>query len=248
MKNKKAKIKLLQSDKNVFWEALIITVFIFGIGILLGIFIENGRAGTISEMYLKSEINLLDIKVQTEILNMQDINCARATQENLKFGDKIYQDAKTLDSYESASRITDSLIEQHRRYDLLRTLFWINSIKIKEKCDNQFHTVVYLYDYEPEDVEMKSKQIIFARFLSELKDEQGSNIVLIPIAKNLNLSSLNLLISKYQLGSASVILNEELVVTETEDLEKITQAIKNPTSITTFMATNTTGSNTIPLN
>jgi hypothetical protein len=236
-----ARRKILQSDKNVFWEALIITVFIFGIGILLGIFIENGRAGAISEMYLKSEINLLDIKVQTEILNMEGLNCERAIQENINFGDKIYQDAKTLDRYEAASRITDSLVEQHKRYDLLRTLFWINSIKIKEKCGNQFHTVVYLYDYDPENVEIKSKQTIFSRFLSELKKEQGSDIVLIPIAKNLNLSSLDLLTSKYQLGSASVILNEELVITEIEDLEKITQTINGIELATTDL-------NTIPLN
>ncbi len=239
MKNKR--IKILQSDKNVFWEALIITVFIFGVGILLGIFIENGRAGNISEMYLKSEINLLDIKVQTEILDMEDLNCEQAIQENLNFGDKIYQDAKTLDKYEAASRITDSLIEQHKRYDLLRTLFWINSIKIKEKCGEQFHTVVYLYDYEPEDIELKSQQIVFSRFLSELKNEQGSDIVLIPIAKNLNLSSLNLLIAKYQLGPATVILNEELVITEVDDLERLASTIKGITLVVP-------DSNTIPLN
>ena len=167
---------MLKNQKHVFWEALIITVFIFGIGVLFGIFIEHNRANTISEMYLRSEINLLDVKIQTEILDLKDLNCRTAIQKNIEFGDRIYKDALTLERYESASRITDDLKEQHRRYDVLRALFWLNSIKIKEKCRGDFHTVVYLYDYGPEETYLKNEQFVFSRFLSELKEEYGNEI------------------------------------------------------------------------
>jgi len=218
-------MEILKNNKNVFWEALIITLFIFGIGILLGVFLENNRTEKISEMYLKSEINLLDIKVQTEILNIIDLDCEQAISKNIEFGDKIYQDAKQLEKYETASRITDSLVQQHRRYDLLRTLFWVNSMKIKQKCPNAFHTVVYLYDYEPEKIEEKSKQQIISNFLSELKQEKANTILLIPIAKNMNLASLDILTEKFNINQTSIIVNEDLVITELEDLYKIKQEI-----------------------
>ena len=218
----KHKRKILRSDKHVFWEALVIAIFIFGLGILLGIFIENSRAVEISEMYLKSEINLLDVKVQTEILNLEDINCEQAIVKNIEFGDKIYEDAKKLKDYEDASRISESLKEQHRRYDLLRTLFWINSIKIREKCKEQeFYTVVYLYNYGSEDIEELSKQQVFSRFLEEIKQEKGDNVALIPIARNLDLASLDILTSNYGINQTSVILNEGLVVTDVNKIYQI---------------------------
>ena len=185
------------NQKSVFLEALIITLFIFGVGILLGVFIESGRESQISELFLASDINLLDVKIQTEILNLKDINCGEAIKKNIEFGDKIYNDAKILERYEGASRIKNTLVQYHKKYDLLRTLLWLNSIKIKEKCGNGFHTLVYLYDYSPDELELKGKQAVFSNFLTDLKEEFGGSIILIPIAKNLDISSLDLLIKKY---------------------------------------------------
>lgn len=218
---------MLKSNKHVFWEALIITIFIFGIGVLFGIFLENARANRVSELYLKSEINLLDVKVQTEILNLKDLNCEEAIKQNIQFADKIYEDAKILENYDDASRMDSDFVEYHKRYDLLRTLLWMNSIKIKEKCGKEsFHTIVYLYDYKSEDAEQKNKQQIISRFLEELKVEYGSNIILIPIAKNLGINSIDLLIKNYNVSGTSVIVDEKVVISELEDLNNIRQYLK----------------------
>lgn len=216
---------IMRSQKNVFWEALVIAVFIFGLGILFGIFIENSRADRISEMYLKSEINLLDMKTQTEIINLDILDCEIAIQKNIEFGDRIFEDAKILERYEGASRLTESLVEQHKKYDLLRTIFWINSIKIKERCNADFHTLVYLYDYNLDDEKEKSKKEVFSRFLEELKQERGSSVLLIPIAKDLDLASIDFLTAQYGIIETSILLDESFVVTEAKDLEKITNKI-----------------------
>ena len=182
---------MLISQKNIFWEAAVITLFIFGLGILLGIFIENSRGDKISDLYLISEVNLLDVQIQTEILNLDYADCQEIVEKNIEFADKVYNDAKVLERYEGASRFKDLLVQQHKRYDLLRTLLWINSIKIKEKCGNSLHTLVYLYDYQIDDLQEKSKQEVFSRFLEELKRDSGDTIILIPIAKNLNITKKN---------------------------------------------------------
>ncbi|MAG10868.1 hypothetical protein CMI44_00965 [Candidatus Pacearchaeota archaeon] len=214
------------NDKHVFWEALVVAVFIFGIGIIFGIFLENSRAERISEIYSTSEINLLDLQIQTELLGVENINCEQAVKKNIEFADKVYEDAKILEEYERASRLKENLVQQHERYDLLRTLLWLNSLKIKERCDGgNFHTVVYLYDYLPEDIEEKNKQAVFSRFLEELKEEKGDTIILIPIAKNLDISSLDLLIEGYGIEQTSIILDETLVVEELSDLNKIEEKI-----------------------
>tara|TARA_Y100000310_G_scaffold162731_1_gene162670 strand:+ start:1487 stop:2158 length:672 start_codon:yes stop_codon:yes gene_type:complete len=219
--------KILKSQKNVFWEAAIIAIFIFGLGILSGLYIENSRTEKISNLYLQSEINLLDIEIQSRLLDLENTDCNEAINKNIEFGDQIFTDAKVLQKYEDASRMSASLEAQHRRYDLLRTLFWVNSIKIKQRCNASFHTLVYLYNYGAEDIEEVSEQGIFSRFLTQLKDEKGNKVILIPIAKNMDLSSLEILLSNYELGRTSIILDENLVVSNLSDLEQIKQALEN---------------------
>ncbi|MGC9309216.1 MAG: hypothetical protein ACP5D2_00790 [Candidatus Nanoarchaeia archaeon] len=216
------------NNKHSFWEALIITIFIFGIGILIGLFIENSRSDEVSEMYLKSQINLLDVQLQSQLIERGEIDCDYAVESNINFGDRIYQEAKKLTRYESASRITDSLIQQHRRYDLLRTLFWVNSINIKEECNHPFHTIVYLYSYEPDNSEKKQTQAVFSRYLEQLKQEKGNEIVLIPIATNLDITYINLLMNKYNITSEElplVLVDENDKVRSIDNLKDIQQLI-----------------------
>lgn len=212
---------VMKDNKHVFWEALVVAVFIFGIGIMLGFFLEGSRVDLVSEMYVNSEIHLLDIQALTNSLDIDDLNCEAAINENINFGNRIYEDAMILDRYESAATLTKTLEDHHKRYDLLRTLFWINSIKIKEKCNESFHTVVYLYEYGSEEIEEKTKQNVFSRFLGELKEKKGDRIVLIPIAMNMNFSSLDVLIDKHQLDGAAIILDEDQVFTELEELDRL---------------------------
>lgn len=213
---------MFESKKNVFWEALVITIFIFGIGILFGVFLENSRADKISNLYLTSELNLLDIQIQTRILDSGNFSCEQAISENLKFADKVYDDAKLLQEYEDASRISDNLIQQHKRYDLLRVLLWLDSVKIKNKCGgDSFHTIVYLYNYQPEDASQKNQQVVFSRFLEEIKSEYGSKVILIPIAKNLDSSSLNFLLKNYNIQEVSILVDEKVVISDVGELEKI---------------------------
>lgn len=210
------------NNKHAFWEALIIAVFIFGLGILLGILIENSRTDTLAQMYEKSELDLLDIKIQSEALNLKDVKCEDAIEKNILFGDEIYNDAETLNQYEDSAVFSELIVEQHKKYDLLRTLFWLNSIKIKEKCGNEFHTVVYLYNYLGEKTdEEKDKQYVFSRFLAQLKEKEGSNIILIPIAKDTGLTSLDLLMKTYNITEVSILLDEKYKFTDLENLTSI---------------------------
>lgn len=198
-----------------------ITIFIFGLGILLGVFIEDLRMGDISSKYLQSEINLLDLQILSEIINTENIDCEVAAQENIRFGDKIYEDALMLEKYETASRLKDNLIEQHRRYDLLRTVFWINSIELKDRCHDKFNTVVYLYKYQEDTPEEKQKQAVFSNFLQNIKSKYQEEIILIPIAIDLDLSSLNILIERYNITQTTILVNEDIKIDSIDALKNL---------------------------
>src|SRR3989344_577347 len=99
----------MTNEKNAFWSAFIITVFIFSIGILMGIILENWRSNQISDLYQQSELDLLDIKLQSEIYALEEFECKDAVEKNILFADKIFEEAKILGRYESANKLTKKI-------------------------------------------------------------------------------------------------------------------------------------------
>jgi hypothetical protein len=143
-------------------------------------------------------------------------------EENIKFGDKIFQEALEIQKYEEANRINNEIIFQHKRFDLLRALFWINSITIKQECNSTYHNVVYFYKYNNPSLEQESKQIFFSNLLKEIKEEEGNKVMLIPIAADNDLPSINLLVEKYEINELPMILiDEKIKITDVESIEDI---------------------------
>ncbi|MDO8528571.1 MAG: hypothetical protein Q7S06_01610 [Nanoarchaeota archaeon] len=189
--------------------------------------LEASRINKINQMYLETDMNILDQRVLNDAQAIIDFDCQYLIAENIKFGDKIYEDALQIKKYEDANRINNDIISQHRKYDLLRTLFWVNSMKIKQKCNSDFHTVVYIYKYNNPSVQQTSEQNFFSNLLSELKQKYGNQILLIPIAGDNNLVSLDLLIKKYDITQLPVILiDEQTKMTEVKSMEDIEKYLK----------------------
>ena len=185
---------MAKNQKYVFLQALIITFVIFNIGIFLGYMLESSRINKVNEWYLEAELDLLDQRIQKDAFEIIELDCDAMTEENINFADRIFEEALVIDKYEKANRINDEIIFQHKKYDLLRTLFWINSMRIKEKCNSDYHNLVYFYQYNDASIEQKSKQRFFSSLLFEIKQEKGDKVMLIPIAADNNLSAINLLL------------------------------------------------------
>ncbi|MDD5193513.1 MAG: hypothetical protein PHF67_02910 [Candidatus Nanoarchaeia archaeon] len=202
---------MFQSQKNVFWQALLITILIFSIGVIAGVILENWRTNQIDYAYSVSELNLLDVKLQSDIYSSANFDCKDAVQENIDFADKIYNEAKILERYETASKLTDKIIFEHKKYDLLRVTLLLNSIKIKDKCNASYHNIVYFYKFNNPGLDIKAKQEVFSNLLGEVKYKSGDEVLLIPISGDNNLTSVNLLMKKYKIseGSLPIILIDE---------------------------------------
>jgi len=210
------------NQKFVFLYALVAAFIIFNIGIFLGYGLEASRINKINQMYLETDMALLDQRIQSEAGGIVEFSCTDLMAENIKFGDKIFQDAQQILKYEEANRINDEIKLQHKKYDLLRTMFWVNAMKIREKCNSDVHRVVYLYKYNNPLVIQLSEQKFFSNLLSELKEKYGNEILLIPIAGDNDIVSLNLLMKEYGVTELpSILINEETVITEIESMEDI---------------------------
>lgn len=217
------------NQKNVFWEALIISLFIFGIGLVLGILLENNRSNETLRIYLASETNLLDIQIFSDLILQENLDCELITRKNINFGNEIYSDALKFEQYEEARRISPEIREHRERFDLLRTLFWINSKKIQENCEG-FSIIVYLYQHPPKDSIEEAKQEVFSRYLANLKRDFGDSMMLIPISYNSDLVSLQTLLSEYEIEKTSILVDSSFIVSNQEELHKVRDYLSNKTA------------------
>jgi hypothetical protein len=218
---------MFQSQKNVFWQALLFTILLIGIGILLGVLLESWRTSSIDKLYQQSDVDLLDVKLQTDFYSAGLFNCKNAEKENLNFADRVYNEAKILDRYEQVSELTDSISKQHKKYDILRANLLYNSIRIKQKCNSTYYDVVYLYKYNDPSIDLKAKQNIFSKLLGQLKEQKGYQILLIPMAGDNNVTSISLIEDLYNVSEKDlpvIVINGKKKIT---NLETFDQLIKN---------------------
>lgn len=214
----------LGNPKNALWEALLITIIIFILGLLFGIAYENNKVNQINDYYLNSEVFLMDSFALNNLVDIGITNCSIMIDKELAFADKIYFEAKIINNLESAGKITDSLQLIHTKYDALRTFLWITIIKTYNQCGENFLVVVYLYNYDTDNLVEKAEQNTWSRLLSDLKEAHGQEIILIPIAVDSGLVSLDTLVDNFNITKyPSVIINQKHVITKLEtvsDLEK----------------------------
>lgn len=211
----------------VFMQALLLTIVVFIIGMYIGVVFEENKFSEANAYFAASEVSLMDVLALNELVDSSGVDCDVLVQANFNLLDRVYHEAIALEHYESSGKITNSIKSEHKKYDILRTFIWINSIRIQERCETDYHNVIYLYQYNQDDLTKKAEQNVWSKILSEIKEDKGSAIVLIPIAADNELASLTALISEFDIAEyPAVIIDERWVFEElvsAEDLEKYLQ-------------------------
>jgi hypothetical protein len=214
-------------NKHVFWQALIVAFVIFWAGIFIGVKLEDTRAEEIANFYFDSETDLADFGLSSEIIFNSGISCSELNERAVFLADEIYWQALKLEKYDHSNKITKELISLHKRYDFLRTLLWNDLIQSKEKCGNEINTVVYLYKYENPSLTDRAVQGTMSNFLISLKEEYGDEVILIPIAADTGVDSLDVIREIYNLNNFPVIfVNEKYKFENINSLNEIKDVLQ----------------------
>ena len=212
---------MLENRKHAFWQALFVTVLFLLIGFVLGVYLEQVRADNFSTAFYNSEVSLYDSFAITKLSENGLASCSELNGVIANFADKIYNEARSLEKFDEKNRLTDSMKNTHRKYDLLRTFLWMNMIDIKKNCSDANY-IVYFYVYDTEDLKIKSEQIVWERVLGELKAEKGNDFILIPVAVDQNIESLNYLISSNKINDfPAVLINGKTILHEPKTSEEV---------------------------
>jgi hypothetical protein len=214
--------EIIKSKFNVFVEALIISVLLLIIGFIVGYYVEVSRTNSMAQNYKQYEIEALDLKLQNYYYQIMDYSsCSNAIDQNFIFADKIYETGLDLERYENVNELSKEILLEKKRYVLLKNELWLNSILLKRKCNNTFHTVVYIYSQRT-DTGKEAEQAAIANTLGKIKEEYGNQIILIPLAGDLDLDSVTMQMRNYNVTYLpSVIIDEKIVFQGYSSPEKI---------------------------
>ncbi|MBT6995378.1 hypothetical protein HN865_03490 [Candidatus Woesearchaeota archaeon] len=215
------------NEKSAFGKALVLTVILFLVGVSLGVFIESYRSNSIKDQYEELEFELLDSKLRTNFYQLMGEDfCDIAVEDNLAFSDRIYEEGKKIEVYAKFNRLGDKLIEEKKKYTLLKTEFWLNSILLRDKCNEDYETVVYFYLDDPQEDNIKQSQNVQSRILGDLKEKYGSEIMLIPLPTDLDVSVVNAFVELNDITMfPTILINEEIKLEGLHNLEDIEKLI-----------------------
>ncbi len=206
--------KIMQSKFRIFLESAIISLLILIIGFSFGLYVESSRSDRIVESYKNYEIEALDLKLQNYYYQIMDSDsCEKAIEQNFKFADDIYLRGIELERYEENSQITNELLTERKRYSLLKTELWLNTILLKKKCNAKFDTLTYIYSGDPRTSAIVAEQKVISNILRSIKEEKGNNLILLPIAGDFDLNIVELQKRIYNIDELpSILINEKVVL------------------------------------
>lgn len=209
---------------SVFTKAFLLSLVVFGAGILVGTWIDSDRVEQFREMIGAEDINFNDARLQN--LYYQTFSdgsdfCDSATKSNEEFSYRIYQEGLNLEKYEKVNRFAPQIVQQKKRYALLQLQFWLNSVFLKEKCGKNYTTLLYFYSQYDESLgnEQKIQSQIIVDFINRCGPEKFLSA---PIPFDMDIGMVNLLKEKYGITKApSVLINEKVFLEGLQSKEEL---------------------------
>ncbi|MEK6836199.1 MAG: hypothetical protein AABX94_00875 [Nanoarchaeota archaeon] len=220
--------KIMNSRFRIFLESAIISMLILIIGFSFGLYVESNRNDKIIENYKNYEIQALDLKLQNYYYQIMDSSsCKQAIEQNFQFAEDIYLTGLELEKFEELNQITDELLREKKRYSLLKTELWLNTLLLKKKCDASFDTIAYLYAGDTTNSRIVAEQKIISNVLKDLKKEKGNLLVLLPVAGDLGLNAVELQKRVHNVTRLPVIIiNEEIVLEGFNSIDEIKKYLR----------------------
>lgn len=209
--------------KRVYIQAGILSIFIFLIGIMIGMWVDGMRISGIRNSLSEADINSYDSRLLNAYFQRLGTEyCGVALEQNLAYNDRIYDEGREIEKKINSNIFTPEIEQEWRRYVLLQTQFWLNSMELKEKCGFDYHTVVHLSRQKESPVSEQIDNKAQSSVLLDLKETCGNRIMLIPITADSDLVVVDSITKQFNISRyPAVVVDESLVLQGTVPLEEL---------------------------
>ncbi len=149
-------VRMRKITKRLYLVAGIITLVIFLLGIILGIFIEGERVVYIEDKNREQKINFDSLQLQYLYLSTlgEKEDCLAFSAILKNYIEDTEKVRFRLEGYLKKSSVhTEEFELLKRSYVISQLNYWILSRKTKDLCDTDFVTVLYFYSNDCRDCE-----------------------------------------------------------------------------------------------
>jgi len=211
---------------DTFWKAFVITAAVFMTGIFAGVLLDSGRVDEVRNEYTSMDIQTSDARLQTlyyQTFENTTNFCGPAIEENLAFADKVYREGIRIDQYEKVNKLAPSLIQEKKRYVLLKLQFWLNCINLKKTCNASYVNVVYFYSH----YNTTTQEQVQSAVLMDLKNQYGRDMMLIPLPIDLNITSIEMIKKQYGITlTPTILINEKIKLQGLQERNTLAEIIR----------------------
>lgn len=198
---------------NTFFRAALLTTVIFLIGIFVGMWLDTLRLGDVQTMLQDITDDWNDARMQSlyyQVFEETPGFCEASIEANLEFNERIYEEGVKIERYEAVNKFTPELLAEKKRYALLQLQFWINSINLRDNCDTNYTTLVYLHS---KNESFAIDQKLQSAVLLDAKERCGSDLMLIPLPADIGIETIELIKSNFDIDDfPAVIINETVAL------------------------------------
>ncbi len=202
----------------------IITLFIFALGLSLGLIIEGQRTYYVESMYEEHEVELSSSQLQYKYLLglKEDLPCSvlySSLEKNLV---ELEKTRVKLVNYEKDSKINDERFGLlKRKYTLEQINYWLLAKEVKDVCGHKGVSILYFYS-DDEKCPMCEKQEFV---LTYLKKYFGEKLLNFPIDEQLNEPMVDLLKQQYNITQYPTLIIEDEKFPAFTTKEKIVEKV-----------------------
>lgn len=190
-----------------YYLVLILSIFIFTIGLLLGIVVENKRVILIQHETIENEIIFESLKTNYMMMNQQkDFDC-KSFDKNFENSIRQLEDIRIkIEEYRLSAKINENEYNRldHRLF-ILKMNHYLLLEEVKDKCDLGF-IVLYFFSDQKECPRCSDQEFVLTYFRKTL----DTKFRVFAINSNIDDYSIKLLKEKYDVKSyPTVIISED---------------------------------------
>ncbi len=210
-----------QLSSKKYLLALVLTIIIFGVGILVGMLFENVRLEHSKELIISQKVGLQSLQLQQKYINQGLADCRVLHQILETNTDQLQKKMAEVAEYEKRSFLKETDFDlQLRDYFLTEIQFLLLAQDIDKVCVQENVKIVYFYDDNPYDTQ--------GDILSYLKKIFGSRLLVFSLDSTFaEEPMIKILLASHNITTFPAVIIEDQKFQGATSVETIMQAICN---------------------
>lgn len=194
-------------DIKTHATALLISSFIFIIGIIIGWYLSKEKIDVLEDTILDLTSTVENVELQLSFLDIvgPKISCEYLTSEANRLGEEAGDLGDKVSAYESNRKIEDSsYIETKSRYMSVLIRDWLVLERIKKTCSSNYTTMLFFYEEECPECEDQGT------VLSHYKEILNNDVMIFALDHTLNHTAITAFEKAFNINEfPSIVVNME---------------------------------------